>query len=101
MFGAQSMNDHDQLNIFENSVFLRVHVSLLSYTVRGAAFFVTYFVTSQAFVSATSKLIATTDFPVPGHHSIINTFLLFGEEALEKVIAFSYITFCSSIMTNS
>jgi hypothetical protein len=100
-FLFDSTYDPDHLNRFENSVFLRVPVSLLSYTVRGAEFFVIYCDNSPCFVRETNKLIATTDLPVHGHHSTISTFLLRSEDFLARLSAVSYTIFWSSIMTNS
>ncbi|MNG27096.1 hypothetical protein D3C84_1121750 [compost metagenome] len=66
---------------------------MLSYTLRGAAFFETYLLNSFKAVSLTSKLIANTVFPVPGPPSMISTFGASIEASLAAASADSKIAF--------
>src|SRR5690349_9395351 len=71
-------NEPAPLKRFDTTDFLKDPVSLLSYTARGAAFLETYCASRPRLVNSTKRLIAMTDFPVPGPPLTITTFFFIG-----------------------
>ncbi|MNT42668.1 hypothetical protein D3C72_1790980 [compost metagenome] len=67
------MKAPEPVNRCENLLRVIEPTSFDSYTFRGAAFLETYLPTRLSEVRWTSRLIASTVFPVPGPPSMINT----------------------------
>jgi hypothetical protein len=101
VFASALVKLPELLKRFEYFVFVMTPVSLLSKTARGAAFLVTYMVTSCSFVHSTRRFTATTDFPVPGPPSTMSTRFSSGGVVRARWRARSSTTFWSSIIVNS
>ena len=90
-----------QRNKFLIAVFLYLCVNFSTNTFLTAAFFETYWETIHFLFNFANKLIATTDFQVPGHHLTINTLFFQSLERIANFLASSYTAFWSSIKVNS